>query len=45
LIKSPQKPNGKNVRSMIGYAVKTPWENKEKMIQHIMIIASINSMK
>jgi hypothetical protein len=32
---------------MVGYAVKTPstqWENKEKMIQHIMIIASVNSI-
>jgi hypothetical protein len=32
---------------MVGYAVKTPSNpvgNKEKMIQHIMIIASIYSI-
>jgi hypothetical protein len=32
---------------MIGYAAKTPSNpvgNKEKMIQHILIIASVNSI-
>jgi hypothetical protein len=30
LIKSPQKPYGKNVRSMIGYAVKTTVKDAKK---------------
>jgi hypothetical protein len=40
LIKSPQKPCGKNVRSMIGYAVKRKWgilffpEDGENTRQH-----------
>lgn len=48
LIKTSPKPRGENVRSNVGYAVKTllkPCEkNKKKMILHIMVIASVNSI-
>jgi hypothetical protein len=40
LVSLLQKPYGQNARSSVVYVIKTPstqWENKEKMVQHIMV--------
>ena len=46
---SSQNPVGKNMRRYVFYMLlkllQTQWKNKEKMMQHIMVIVSFNSIQ